>query len=104
MKKLYTVDIEIETVVVADSQEEAEALAMEALQDIDTLGYWTEALPLRVLPDGWDGTSIPFGHHEKEDPDRTVDQWAEAGAAPEYLEFQEKLAKTRTRSLKSKSK
>lgn len=104
MKTLYTVAIEVEIIVVADTQGAAEASAIEALQDIDTLGYAALAQPLRVLPDGWDGTSIPFGHHEKDDPDRTVDQWAGAGAAPEYLELQEKLVKAKTKSMKSKAK
>lgn len=81
--KLYVVAIETEIVVVADSEEEAEKIAMSQQLDLDGWSY--QARDLTDLPGSWDDTSIPFGYCESDDPDRTVGEWIARGAAPKLL-------------------
>jgi hypothetical protein len=80
-KQLFTVTVEHEIIVVADSADKAEDLAREA--DIDEEPDF-HATPLRYLPAEWEGDSIPYGDRDETEPDRTVKQWIDAGAAPQY--------------------
>jgi len=80
-KKLYTVTIEAEVVVVAESPEEAQEEAEQAV--IDTELHF-HAVPMHSLPAGWSRESIPFGVGVDEDEDRTTQGWIDVGAAPEF--------------------
>ncbi len=89
-KRLFVVTIEVDTIVIAEDREEAESLAMEQRDDQD--GWSSHAVPMSYFPADWEGDSIPFGEADPEAPDRTVDQWIELGAAPEYGKLVAKLA------------
>ena len=56
MKKLFTVTLETEIVVLADTQEEAEEHAREA--DLSTYDYDFRASEMRHMPGGSDADSI----------------------------------------------
>jgi hypothetical protein len=75
-KRLYTVMVYTEEVVVASSREEAERIASQA--DLSIWEY--NASPLRCLPPGWNGGEIPWAHIDE--PQATVDEWIARGAAP----------------------
>lgn len=47
----------------------------------------------RTMPSDWDGSEIPFGECDEDAPDRTVGEWIELGAAPEYTALRERLAR-----------
>lgn len=83
-KKLYTVTITAEVVVVAESAEAAKEAAEDARHAGDVEDFDFNAQPLRYLPGSWDGDCIPFGEPDKDDPDRDIEGWINAGAAPEY--------------------
>ena len=91
-KRLFTVPIETEIVVLADSEEQAQEIAQRYVRKIDW-DQWdvTHATAMRHLPGGWDGSCIPYGDGDPGDPDRTVAQWIECGAAPLYTELLGKL-------------
>lgn len=77
-KRLFTVDVEVAIVVVADSESEAEEIARRAVRvedgaEVDTMAFETNRLP----PD-WDMECVPFGAADGQ----TIGQWIEAGAAP----------------------
>lgn len=90
-KRLFTVAIETEIVVLAESSSEAELLARESMRDLDSDQWSRMASPMTHLPAGWEGEAIPYGPGESEDPDRTIDEWIERGAAPKYTEILQKL-------------
>jgi hypothetical protein len=90
-KRLFTVAIETEVVVLAESSSEAELLARESMRDLDGDQWTMMASPMAYLPAGWEGDAIPYGPGDSEDPDRTVDKWIERGAAPKYTELLQKL-------------
>lgn len=79
-KQLYVVELLQELVVVAESKQEAEALARDA--DYDTPSV--SATELCFLPADWDLDCIPWGEQDDSNPDRTVGEWIELGAAPRY--------------------
>jgi hypothetical protein len=91
-KRLFTVSIEAEVVVLAESQEQAEEIAQKAAGTIDG-DQWeaSPASPMTCMPGGWDGECIPFGDGDPQEPDRTIAQWIERGAAPAYTELFSKL-------------
>ncbi len=83
-KKLFTVEVSVEIVVVAEDADDARLSALESLRDVDSDQYQAHAAPMRHYPSTWDTKSIPYGDGDKEDMDRTVEKWIELGAAPEY--------------------
>lgn len=87
-KRLYNVTIELEVVVIAGSDREAEQGARDAVQsgDIDVYDAAIHAQPMVYYPGGWEDDSIPFGDREDADPDRTIKKWIEMGAAPDLKE------------------
>jgi hypothetical protein len=81
--QLYTVTVETEVVVLASSESEAEYEARYAVRhDVDDLDAY--AKPMRYMPGEWDRDAIPFGERDPADPNRTIGEWIDAGAAPEY--------------------
>lgn len=78
--QLYTVTISAEVAILAESEADARDFA----RDVDRFDceFDYDAQPMTYLPDGWEGTEIPFGHRDPEQPDATVDDWVERGAAP----------------------
>lgn len=86
MKRLYVVTLSMEVVVVAEGPSEASRIAEVA--DIDFHSWDGDAVEMRHLPGDWDLDCIPFGDA---DPERTVGQWIEAGAAPAYVDPTKKL-------------
>ncbi len=82
--KLYTVAIETEIVVLANSPGEAEEQAANAQSDLSESDYGIHARNMSHLPAEWEMDSIPFGEKDDDDPDRTLGEWIERGAAPEY--------------------
>ena len=74
--KLYVVTISTEVVVLAESPRHAERVAQD-LRTIDHGEYGYDVAPRSYLSVGWDDDSIPFGHGDDEDPDRTIAQWKE---------------------------
>jgi hypothetical protein len=87
MKKLYVVAISMEIVVVANSAKEAEEIATSGIDD--TPDY--SAVPMTWFPYGWEPDSIVYGNVDVEEVDRTLGEWIDRGAAPEYVALQKKL-------------
>ena|SRR5271154_5788206 len=91
-KKLFIVSIQNEIIVLADSLHEAAQLAkFESDIEMDKADYF--ASPMNHFPGDWDAKCIPFGDRADEAPDRTVGEWIEAGAAPEYVANRKSLVK-----------
>ena len=70
MSKLYVVELYKETVVVADSEEEAYRLATKDASDIiyrDGADAWVlyEVVSAQDLPEDWDRGRIPWGGDSK---------------------------------------
>lgn len=86
MKQLYVVEITTEIVVCAESEDEAEEFAQDDLREFDDFSI--RAHPMRYWPTHWDDKSIPYGHRDDVSPDRTVKEWMDMGAAPEYKTYQ----------------
>ncbi len=84
MKRLYNVTIEAEIIVVAESQSEAEQAALHSFRDLDRAEFGASAGVLRFFPCDWDEDAIPFGYRDPDCSDRTVGEWIDMGAAPEY--------------------
>lgn len=91
-KRLYNVTVEAEIVVLADSQQEAEKIAAR-LSRFDMDPWDTTARDFSHMPNDWDKDSIPFGDEDPANPDKTVGEWLEDGAAPEYMETLKALKK-----------
>lgn len=81
MKKLYLVELITTAVVVAEDEFEARDYADEAARDYDPN---VEVDELRYLPADWDEDSLPYGYMDPNNPDKTVQQWIDEGAAPMY--------------------
>ena len=97
-KRLYTVTIETQIVVIASDSKDAEKAAKGAIgfgSDIDSDQYDINAREMRRLPSGWDLNAIPFGDGDKSDPNRTIQGWLDVGAGVFYLEERERLRKVR---------
>lgn len=95
MPKLYTVVIEHEIVVVAESESEAVSHAREALDDIDPYDAGISATEMRHLPADWELSAIPFGDRSEDDPDRTIQGWIDQGAGVAYQKMVEDLRVTK---------
>jgi hypothetical protein len=89
MLKLFTVTVETEIVVLANSSTEAEELARDTIGpggDISSNEFDTHAQPMSYLPGSWETDAIPYGEHDSSDPDRTIQSWIDHGAAPEFAQ------------------
>lgn len=85
MKKLYTVMVEAEVVVLAENEEDAQDAAQEAIDDMGSYDLDYSVQPMLYLPCGWTGGEIPWGAQDddSDEPERTVDAWIALGSAPE---------------------
>jgi len=74
-KQLYTTRIEVELMVVAESEEDARRISMRGLEEeaSNFNWYWWDfdAQPSVELANGWDRISLPYGKNE----DRSVGEW-----------------------------
>jgi len=91
MKQLYVVCIEHEIIVVAENEVEAIRHAGDSLRDLDIGTDDMTASPMSYLANGWGTGEIPYGYRDPKDPDRTVGEWVQQGAAPKYNKLQAKL-------------
>lgn len=79
-RKLYLCTIEIETMVIAETEEEAKILAGDVLEfDAASIFQYDSARAARHLAKGWDRSSIPWGSG---DSDKTVGDWLGLDAMP----------------------
>lgn len=83
-KRLFTVTLEMEIVVVAESERDAEEGARDAIKELDSYEFLTRAQPMRRLPSAWTLKALPWGDRDEDNPDRTVGQWVDLGAAPDF--------------------
>lgn len=83
-KKLFVVKLWNEVVVVAEDENDAQSVAISSLRDVDTSSFGAHAAPMRRLPEDWEPSSIPYGNDSKTERDRTIQNWIDVGAAPEY--------------------
>lgn len=96
MRKLWLVKIETEVVVIAKDEDGAGEAASDALYEMSHRDMGFDATPLRYLPFGWSGKEIPWPDPDDQDmPECTVDQWIEAGAAPELVKRMAELKAAR---------
>jgi hypothetical protein len=84
MKKLFTVRIWNEVVVVAEDEHDAQSIAISSLRDIGSDGFGAHASPMKRFPEDWEPSAIPFGNDHKTGRDLTIQNWIDIGAAPEY--------------------
>lgn len=90
-KKLFVVSIETEVVVLADDEREAEREAERIPLGDCTVDY--HAAPMAFMPADWDETAIPFG--KTGESERTIGEWVKLGAAPKYVELNERLLRAK---------
>lgn len=81
MKRLFTVEVKAEIVVVAESEREAERIA-DGISKCD-LDLWADASVLRILPNDWDEAAYP--HIARGEKEQTIAEWIKAGAGEELL-------------------
>lgn len=80
--KLYTVELAVELIVIAESEDDA-ILQVQRMSSLDVPKAEIDSVSeTSWLPSDWDEDAIPFGKSDPADPDRTIRQWAEMGAAP----------------------
>lgn len=84
MAKLYTVEMKLEIVVIAESESEAEEAAEDAWHEMSVSDASVNAFEMSHLPWGWEGGELPWRPND-DLPERTVDEWIEAGAAPKLV-------------------
>ena len=92
-KKLFTVQVTYEIIVVASDAAAAERHAT-AEHVVDFGEPDVLAVPMSFLPADWDEDSIPFGDSDPAEPDRTIDGWMKLGAAPDYEALRKKFGKS----------
>jgi hypothetical protein len=81
MKKLYTVKLETEIVVVADSIDDAKSVGQQRASSLGSDEIVAIAAhPIRKLPPGWDEGCHPYG-----DDHKSIKALVSEGAAPEYV-------------------
>lgn len=83
-KKLFTVRLWNEVVVVAEDENDAQSVAISALRSEGMSSFGAHAAPMRRFPEDWEPSTIPYGNDGKAECDRTIQKWIDAGAAPEY--------------------
>lgn len=80
MKQLFTVVIETEVIVLAESEDKARRIAQNAMRvDIDASTFDYTAGPMNGVPGGWDSSCLPYGSANRSLGDLIAD-----GAAPVY--------------------
>jgi hypothetical protein len=99
-RRLYVVTVESEVLVVARNREEAEKLAQDESFDFDGPDY--HASEMTYMPAVWDKDCLPYGLRDEKEPDRTVGEWIEAGAAPAYKSLAEMRERQERRAAKAK--
>lgn len=79
MKKLFRVEIETETLVAAEDEDEARDLVYKLLRrgtlsdDVEAADVWPRLVTGEVdLPAGWDPSLLPWGNDKE---DKTVQQY-----------------------------
>lgn len=87
--QLFTVEITTEVVVVAESFADAVKQAKE-ISSLDTQDPSYVATEMATIPSDWDLEAIPFGRQDKDNPDKTIQQWIDDGAAPLYSRLRRK--------------
>jgi hypothetical protein len=92
-KKLWTVAIEVEIVVLAEDEARARMVARDAPFNKGVGSEDLRVTPMSYLPKYWDLYSIPFAARPYSD--KNVKELVEAGAAPEYENRAAFLAKKR---------
>lgn len=86
-KKLFTVKLSVEIVVVAEDESAARSVAISSLsplRDVNADEYDVHASPMQHLPEDWEPSAIPFGNDHKAERDLTIQNWIDLGSAPEY--------------------
>lgn len=79
--RLFIVRVETEVVVVAEDEADAVKQAGRDWRDItDEYSCDVTAREMTYLTN--DADEIPFGRRDENDPDRTIQGWIDAGAAP----------------------
>lgn len=87
--KLYTVVVRHELVVLAANEADAVAIIPRWSRELPIPSV--EANEMMTLPADMAGDEIPFGRTDPEDPDRSIDEWIERGAAPQYTAMLERF-------------
>ena len=98
MKKLYTVTVESEIVVLADTPEKAE---YDAERWAKEESFDVFAREMTHLSGGWELESVPYGSNTQ---DKTIKELIEDGCAPEYVKMKEKLKLIKTKLKATKIK
>lgn len=87
MKQLFTVVIETEVIVLAESADKARRIAQDAMRvDIDASTFDYVAVPMNGVPGGWDSSCLPYGS-----ADKSLGDLIDDGAAPTYTKTLEAL-------------
>lgn len=89
MKNLYSVEVTLSFVVLADDEHGAHRVAREVLEDPrDSRDLIDDAAvvagPLRRPPPGWSTNAVPYGRGDPDEPDRTLAGWISRGAGPNW--------------------
>lgn len=95
-KRLFNVTIETEIVVLADSKEQAEKIAVRVSKDyLTSYDYYTHASVLTYLPADTTESDCPFAdkYTDVDENGKTIGDWLKDGAAPEYMEAFDALKK-----------
>ena len=80
--RLYEVKVVATVIVAAESYDEAEEVALQAVEDDDGGFEKTcDVSDLTYMPWGWTGKELPYVASD-EVPERSINAWIEAGAAP----------------------
>jgi len=84
-RQLYVVEILFKTVVLAENEEEAEAIAEENKHEMleDDFPAFS-ASPMKSIPSTWNLKALPWQDMYEGDEDITVDNLIALGHAPEY--------------------
>jgi len=99
MKKLYTVTVETELVVLADSPEDAEYDAEHWAREGD---FDVFAKEMTYLPNGWEPKCIPYGENNQDT--RNIEELIKEGCAPEYIKAKERLEIVRSKLKEAKAR
>jgi len=84
-RKLYTVTIETEIVVLAIDENAAEEAAEGAMHELSSYDYSIMASPMRYLPGDWDLDALPYEDDNGDGAELSIGDLVKLGAAPKYL-------------------